>query len=263
MKSWLDYHHKLPRWQYLVIGSLLFISTFLAWQVVTALGRVKPFFLPPPGQVLDALIQLFREYGLWADIKASFYRVTVGYLLAVAVAVPLGILMGSFHVFEAIFEPFNGFVRYTPLPAFIPLVILWLGIGDVNQIAIIFLGVFWSLIVMVTDAVSNVPRELLETSYTLGVKRFRAMFSVVLPYSLPGIYNALRVAIGWAWSSLILAEIVGATTGLGHMIMESQRFLRTANVIAGILLVGLLGLLLDLLFKMFHGRLFPWTAKNE
>jgi NitT/TauT family transport system permease protein len=172
-------------------------------------------------------------------------------------------LVGSFRPFEAFIEPLNDFIRYTPLPAFIPLVILWFGIGNLNQITIIFLGVFWSLIVMVADAVASVPRELLETSYTLGTSKKNILLFVVVPHALPGIYDSLRVAIGWAWSSLILAEIVGANTGIGHVITESQRFLKTANVISGIILVGLLGLVLDYLFKAFYKPLFPWAEKSK
>jgi len=257
-----DFEHRLSRRQYVIAGSLVFVVTLVLWQLVTSLGLVKPCFLPAPTAVFQAVVGLFRDHGLLADLRASFYRGSVGYALAVALAVPIGILMGSFHSIEALLEPFNDFVRYTPLPAFIPLVILWLGFGDISQITIIFLGVFWSMIVMVADAVSNVPKALMDTANTLGISRPRILLFVVLPNASPGIYDAMRVAIGWAWSSLILAEIVGANTGLGHMIVESQRFLRTANVIGGIILVGVLGLGLDYLFKAFYGRLFPWTEKS-
>jgi len=263
MKGVFDFSYRLPKRTYALLGSCAFLVILFAWYSVTSTGLIKEFFLPSPLSVGRSLIDLFAEHGFWKDCQASFYRITIGYLLAVCLAVPLGILMGSFHICEAFLEPLNNFVRYTPLPAFIPLIVLWCGIGDVNQITVIFLGVFFSLLVMVADSVSNMPKELLETAYTLGIKRKKVLLFVILPNSLPGIYDSLRVAIGWAWSSLIMAEVVGANTGIGHMIMESQRFLRTANVMAGILVVGLLGILLDYLFKAFYPLLFRWTEKSR
>lgn len=262
-KKIFSFRSDIPRWQYLLLASFSFIFVLGLWQIMSSLNVVKEFFLPSPMKVLKATFDLFTEYKFLVDVKYSFYRVTVGYLLAAILAIPLGVLVGSFRFFEALIEPMNDFIRYTPLPAFIPLVILWVGIGNLNQITIIFLGVFWSLIVMVADAIANVPKEILETSFTLGTSRFRILLYVILPYALPGIYDSLRVAIGWAWSSLILAEIVGANSGIGHMIMESQRFLKTANVISGIIIVGIFGLFLDYLFKTFFKPLFPWAEKSK
>lgn len=263
MKDIFSFKYQLPKMQYIILGSFTFLLVLLSWQLIVSLHLVKEYFLPSPLQVISATIELFVKYDFLSDCQSSFYRVTVGYLLAAILAVPIGILIGSFNFFEALLEPLNDFIRYTPLPAFIPLIILWVGIGDLNQITIIFLGVFWSLIVLVADTVAGIPREFLETAYTLGTKRLKILVFVIVPYSLPGIYDSLRVAIGWAWSSLILAEIIGANTGIGHMIMESQRFLRTANVIAGIILVGLLGVILDYLFKTFYPIFFPWSEKIE
>lgn len=258
----LNFNYELSRTSYFFLGSLSFIILLIGWHFLVDFGLVKEYFLPSPKTVYSGLINLFLEDNFLIDIKASFYRVSIGYMLAVIFAIPIGMLIGSFKFFEALIEPLNNFIRYTPLPAFIPLIILWVGIGDLNQITIIFLGVFWSLIVLVADAVSNVPRQLIEIAQTLGTNRRKILISVIFPSALPGIYDSLRVAIGWAWSSLILAEIVGANTGIGHMIMESQRFLRTSNVIAGIILVGVIGLLFDYLFKILYKPLFPWTEKN-
>lgn len=258
----IDFDRRLSRAKYFALGGLPFVLVISGWFLVSALQLVPAYFLPSPGAVVRATIDLFTQYDLLSDLQASFYRVSIGYFLAVLFAVPLGILAGSFQVFEALIEPLSDFVRYTPLPAFIPLLILWAGIGDLNQILVIFFGVFWSLIVLVADAVANVPRRYRETAATLGTTRIKILLFVVVPYSMPGIYDSLRVGIGWAWSSLILAEVVGANTGLGHMIMESQRFLRTSNVIAGIVIVGLIGLALDYLFKLAYGVFFPWSEKR-
>jgi NitT/TauT family transport system permease protein len=149
-----------------------------------------------------------------------------------------------------------------PVPAFIPLTILWVGIGDASQIALIFVGTFFQLTIMVADVVAHVPREYLETSYILGYGNARAITRVILPASMPGIFDTLRVGVGWAWSYLILAEVVAASVGLGHMIMESQRYLRTANVMAGIIIIGLIGLAIDYLFKVAYRLLFRWSEKE-
>jgi len=244
-----------------LVGASPFVILLLAWHLVSAYGLVKPFFLPSPMEVVKALYGQLVQGTLWPDLKASLFRVTVGYILAVIFGLPVGIALGSYRLFRWFFEPFNNFVRYTPLPAFIPLIVLWVGIGDANPITIIFLGVFWSLVVLVGDSVSNVPVQHIELARTLGVSRLGCLLHVTLRHSLPGIYDGLRVGAGWAWSSLVLAEIVGANTGLGHMLMESQRFLKTANVIGGIILIGALGLMIDHLFSRAYSPLFPWTER--
>ena len=258
----LDVRHRQRRLRNFALGASGFLLPLIAWETVAASGLIRTVFLPSVGDVVRATWDLFVNYDLLSDFRASFLRVTVGYLLAVIIAVPIGVLVGAFGSFRALIEPVNGFVRYTPLPAFIPLIVLWVGIGELNKITIIFLGVFWSLITMVSDVVAETPRTYVETAKTLGVGKWAIVSTVVLPSSLPGIVKALRVAIGWAWSSLILAEVVGANEGLGHMIVESQRFLKTPNVVAGIVLVGLVGLLLDLLLRLVQRPLFPWIERS-
>ena len=263
MNYLFDFKYRLPRGTYFFLGASSFFVLILIWQGIASFNMVKDYFLPSPIAVGQSVIDLFIKYDFLSDCKASFYRVSIGYVLAAVLAIPIGLLIGSFNFIEALLEPVNDFIRYTPLAAFIPLIVLWFGIGDLNQITIIFFGVFWSLILMVSDSVANVPKEILETAHTLGISRARILIFVIFPQALPGIFDSLRVAIGWAWSSLILAEIVGANTGIGHMIMESQRFLRTGNVIAGIILVGILGVFLDFLFKAAYPLLFPWTEKGD
>ena len=260
-KRLFEFKMQLPKRRYAFLGSFAFVGVVLLWHLVSNSGLIQRYFLPAPSEIVSAAFLLFEDKGFWEGVQDSFFRVTVGYALAVVLAVPVGVLVGSFKVVEAIIEPLNNFIRYTPLPAFIPLIILWVGLGDMNQITVIFLGVFWTLIVMVADAAANVPRDLIDTAYTLGLNRLQIIRRVIFPHALPDIYDSLRVAIGWAWSSLILAEVVGANTGIGHMIMESQRFLKTSNVIFGIVLVGGLGVLLDYFFKALYPILFKWSEK--
>ena len=253
----------ISRKNYIIAGTSNFLFVALFWSILSYGEYIPPYFLPSPTNVIYSIYDLFVNYNLINDIAISFYRVMMGFFFAVILAIPLGILMGSFKIIEAFIEPMNDFIRYMPVPAFIPLVILWVGIGSSSQITLIFMGTFFQLLVMVADKTANVPNEYIEISYNLhGIKRFITLKDIILKAASPGIYDDLRVAAGWAWSYLVLAEIVAANSGIGHMIMESQRFLRTGNVIAGIIIIGLLGLSIDYLFKLSYKYLFPWSEKE-
>jgi NitT/TauT family transport system permease protein len=220
---------------------------------------VDPLFLPSPGRVLQAGVDLFVELGFTTDILNSVYRVMLGFIVAALIGVPLGLFMGTFKVAEAFTEPVVGFIRYMPASAFIPLFILWLGIGDIEKIAIIFVGSFFQLVLMVAVVAKNVHKDMLETAYTLGAKRFQVIWKVLLPASLPGIVDTLRIIVGWAWTYIIVAELVASASGIGYMIISAQRMLRTGNIIFGILTIGVLGLITDYFFKWLYSRLFPWV----
>lgn len=239
-----------------------FVVLLLVWSVVTYSECIPPLFLPAPDKIITDGIRLFTESELIQDISASVFRVTAGFLLAVVIAVPLGIFMGSLKICEALVEPLLSFIRYMPASAFIPLFILWLGIGESEKIAVIFFGTFFPLALMIMDVTKNVPHDLIETSYTLGVSRWGVFRRIILPSSLPGIVDALRIAFGWAWTYLVVAEIVAAGSGLGYMIMQSQRFLKTSHIIVGIVLIGLIGIAIDMIFKVLYARLFPWMGKG-
>jgi len=244
----------------------LSIATFgvlvLAWSAVTYSEYISPLFLPAPDKIVKDGVRLFAEAGLVDDIRASVFRVTAGFLLAAVIGVPLGILMGSLKSFEALFEPLLGFIRYMPASAFIPLFILWLGIGESEKIAVIFFGTFFPLALMVMDVTKNVPHDLIDTAYTLGVSRMGVFRRVILPASLPGIVDTLRITFGWAWTYLVVAEIVAAGSGLGYMIMQSQRFLKTSHIIVGIVIIGVIGIIIDMAFKWLYARMFPWLGKG-
>lgn len=257
----MDYKKKISNKKYIILAASTFIFVVLFWLSVTSLGFVKEVFLPSPIKVVTSIITLFSQHNFIFDIQISIYRVMVGFLAAALLSLPLGLLVGSFKEFEAIIEPFNDLIRYMPVPAFIPLIILWTGIGNLSQISLIFIGTFFQLIVMIADDVANIPNEFIETSKTLGVSKKNILLKVVLPYTLPNIYDDMRIAVGWAWSYLVLAEIIGANRGVGHVIMEAQRFLQTDVVIAGIILIGIIGLTIDYMFKILYKKLFPWTEK--
>lgn len=252
----------IPAPVYALCSVLAFALLLTVWSVLTYGAFVPPLFLPAPDDIVRSAVTLFGEFGLMTDILDSVLRVTAGFLLAAVIGVPLGVLMGSLKTFEAFFEPLLGFIRYMPASAFIPLFILWLGIGESEKVAVIFFGTFFQLTLMVMDVTKNVSMDLINTAYTLGVSQRGVFRRVILPACLPGIVDTLRICFGWAWTYLVVAEIVAASSGLGYMIMQSQRFLKTSNIIVGIVVIGVIGIVIDVFFKWLYARLFPWMGKG-
>ncbi|MCC6557595.1 MAG: ABC transporter permease [Polyangiaceae bacterium] len=239
--------------------AILSFSLFLAlWTVLSRRMESAAVFLPSPLEVAAAGVALFRDHGFIHDIIASVLRVTAGFVAAALVAVPLGLLAGTIKPVDALIQPFNDFLRYLPVAALIPLSILWVGIDDAQKIAIIFIGTVFQLIPLVADTAARVPKHLVELGYTMGASSRQVLLRVVLPWCMPSLYDHLRVALGWAWSYLVVAELVAATSGIGHVIIQSQRFIQTSNVMASILVIGVIGLAFDQMFKIPKRRLFPW-----
>jgi NitT/TauT family transport system permease protein len=259
LENLLSPREPISKGLYIILALSSFGFFLILWSILTYGRFVDPLFLPTPGRVFKAGVDLFTELGFTIDILNSVYRVMMGFFIAAIIGVPIGLIMGTFKVAEAFTEPVVGFIRYMPASAFIPLFILWLGIGDVEKIAIIFVGSFFQLVLMVAVVAKNVHKDLLETAYTLGAKRFQVIRKVLLPASLPGIVDTLRIIVGWAWTYIIVAELVASASGIGYMIISSQRMLRTGNIIFGILTIGMLGLITDFFAKWLYGKLFPWV----
>ena len=259
LENFLSPREPIPKGLYLILALSSFAFFLIIWSILTYGRFVDPLFLPSPGRVFQAGVDLFSELGFTTDILNSVYRVMMGFVVAAIIGVPIGLIMGTFKVAEAFTEPVVGFIRYMPASAFIPLFILWLGIGDIEKIAIIFVGSFFQLVLMVAVVAKNVHKDMLETAYTLGAKRFQVIRKVLLPASLPGIVDTLRIIVGWAWTYIIVAELVASASGIGYMIISSQRMLRTGNIIFGILTIGMLGLITDFFFKWLYNKLFPWV----
>ena len=259
LENLLSPREPIPKSLYLILALSSFAFILIIWSILTYGGLVDSLFLPSPGRVFRAGVDLFSELGFTIDILNSVYRVMMGFVVAAIIGVPIGLIMGTFKVAEALTEPVVGFIRYMPASAFIPLFILWLGIGDIEKIAIIFVGSFFQLVLMVAVVAKNVHKDILETAYTLGAKRFQVIRKVLLPASLPGIVDTLRIIVGWAWTYIIVAELVASASGIGYMIISSQRMLRTGNIIFGILTIGMLGLLTDFFSKWLYNKLFPWV----
>lgn len=241
------------------LGILFFVLFVAAWSWATVGGYISPTFLANPLTMLDEGWQLLVNHGFLFDIGMTVWRVVGGFVLAAIVAIPVGIAMGTYKPVEAFFEPFVSFARYLPASAFIPLLILWAGIGETQKLLVIFIGSVFQLVLMVAVAVGNTRRDLVEAAYTLGAQDWGIIRRVLLPSSAPEIAEILRLVLGWAWTYVIVAELIGSSSGIGHMITDSQALLNTGQIIFGIIVIGLIGLISDFLFKAANRWLFPWS----
>lgn len=254
---------EIGRKQYLLFAILSFAVIFLVWFLIGQSGTVKEIFLPKPQNVVRYYIDSVKDGSLWENMKISIYRITLGFVYAVILGIPVGILVGTFKKFEAVIRPLCEFIRYMPVPAFVPLIMVWIGIGESAKITVIFIGTFFQLVLMVADDALSVPDDLIHAGYTLGSGTKNTIFKILIPAMLPRLMETLRMMIGWAWTYLVSAELVAANTGLGYTVLKSQRFLKTDAIFANILLIGLLGLITDRIFAVFNKKMFPWTEGGK
>lgn len=251
---------EIPARVYLTVSAAAGIVLVGLWCALTYGGLVRTDFLPAPHKVAATAVKLIGNGSLLQHTLASVTVILVGFAISSAIAVPIGILSGSFKVVEAFVEPIVNFSRYLPVSALIPLLILWVGIGMEEKVAVIIIGTFFQQILMIADVSAQVPKDLLDASYTLGATRRQVVTRVLLPAVLPGVIDTLRVTMGLAWTYLVVAELVGAFQGLGYLIMSSMRGLATDIIFVAILTIGLLGLFFDQLFKLIRRLVVPWAT---
>ena len=243
-------------------GSVVAGSIILLWCVITYGGMVDTNFCPPPHQVAVAFWKSLTDGSLLRNAWSSLVVINLGFFLSSAIAIPLGILMGSFRIVQSALEPVVNFIRYLPVTSMIPLLILWIGIGIEEKIAVIFIGTFFQQIVMFADVSAQVPNELFNAAYTLGAKKRQVITRVLLPATLPGVIDTLRVTMGWAWTYLVVAELVASSSGLGYMSMQAMRGLHADVIFVAILVIGFLGLVTDELFKWIKYAALPWARQR-
>src|SRR5438105_4530024 len=243
----------------LALGFAFFVLFVAAWGVATFGGFVSKTFFADPLTMLKEGYALFAQHGFTKDVGITIWRVVGGFVLAALLAVPLGIAMGAYKAIEAFFEPFVSFARYLPATAFIPLLILWAGIGETQKLLVSFIGSVFQIILMVAVTVGSVRRDLVETALTVGARDTGILARVLSPASAPGIAEILRLVLGWAWTYVIVAEMIGSSSGIGHMIIDSQALLATGQIIFGIIVIGVIGLVSDFLFKAANRAMFPWS----
>lgn len=230
------------------------------WWLISASGIVNPKFLPSPVAVMQAFGGLLEQGVFFDDLTASIMRVGIGFLLAAIASVPLGIAMGAFASVRSLLEPIIGIVRYMPAPAFIPLLIIYLGLDEAPKIALIFIGVIFFNTLMIMDAVKFVPKHLLEATYTLGGSRWQTLMQVITPYVVPNILDAFRINMAAAWNLVVVAELIAASEGLGKRIAIAQKFFRTDEIFAYLIVLGVIGFLIDLFLRWILKASCKWAV---
>jgi taurine transport system permease protein len=240
-------------------------AVLLAWAVVGQNQVIDPLLLPGPVEVLDTaralVLEGYRNVALWQHVLASLARAMAGFLAAAVTGIPLGLMMGRSRTLDALLDPFVQFLRPLPKLALIPLVIVWFGIGEFSKFLLIYLATFLTIVVSAAAAVQNVPEDRIRAAQSLGVSRGQLFRHVILPSALPELFTGVRVAVGIGWTTLIAAEMIASSSGLGWMVINASSYLRTDVVMLGILLLGGLGYLLDLLLVLAQRRMVHWSGK--
>jgi NitT/TauT family transport system permease protein len=249
----------IPKRGFVMTAAFSFLLLLAFWSVLSYGEFVNPIFLPTPDIVLVSLLKQLGTSMYWHHIGISVFRVSAGFTLACLIAIPIGLFAGTYRYGEAFVEPPMEFIRYMPAVAFIPLIMVWAGIGEWNKILLIFMGCFFQLVLMVAADTRLVSKELVQASFTLGASRWQAIQTVIIPAVQPRVLNTLRLILGWAWTYLVVAELVAVNSGLGYAIMKAQRFLITEQIFVGIFVIGLLGLISDRIFAFLNRRLYPWA----
>lgn len=249
---------KIYHRRFFLVSFVLIISI---WFLLTEFNIVNKLFLPSFNELYESLITLFRDKEFSVDIYVSTRRVWFSFLLSFIIAIPLGLLMSESKIINSIFEPYIDYIRYLPVPALIPLTILFFGIDETSKIVLLFIGTFFPFILLIIDNLKNIPKEYFDLAYSLNYSKWD-LYKMKLRVVLPEIYDNSRISIGICWTYLVIAELVAAQEGIGHMIKEAQRFSNTSDVYIGILTIGLVGYLTDLAFKKLYPVLFKYKMQN-
>jgi taurine transport system permease protein len=241
------------------IGILLFV-----WWLITALGWVKPLFVPSPQSIFIKFLSVWKEgftgSPLWMHMLISACRVFGAFLLACAIGIPLGLGMGMSPLIRGIFDPPIEFYRPIPPLAYLPLMIIWFGIGETSKVLLIFLSVFAPVALGARSGVRSAAIEQIHAAYSFGATRWQVLRHVILPAAMPEILTAMRIGIGFGWTTLVAAEMVAATRGIGYMVLSASQFLQTAVVIMGIVVIAGIAYLFDLLMRLIERRVVPWKG---
>ena len=261
--KWFDFNQSVPGGQRLVLGAVGWVAFLALWQVTSQMDLAPDRLYPGPAAVFSSLRELFLEKAFFSDVLASVSRIVISFGIAILIALPLGLLMGSFARVDSILNPLLGAWRYLPAPAFIPLLLMWLGTGDSQKITLLLMGVVFFLVIMLADVTRQTPRVLIETAKTLGGGRRIILLTVLFRNSLPGYVDTCRQMLAVSWTYLVIAEIVAATDGIGAMMMRAKRFVHVDDIMAGIVTIGVLGLLFDVLFRLIYRKCFPYLGQAK
>lgn len=249
------------RLAYRTVSAISFFGIVALWCLLTYGGLASEIFVPSPTKVLEATLEMAKDGSLWLNCWMSVKRVMVGWFWSAVAALPIGMCMARSKTFSAALQPVIEFARYLPVVALVPLTILYLGIGETQKYVIIWLGTFFQLVLMVCDTVSSVDKNMINAARTLGANRWQVYHAVIFPACLPGLMDDFRLTIGWAWTYLVVAEMVAASNGLGYIILKSQRFLATDVIFSGLITIGVIGLASDFIVKLLTRLVAPWHER--
>ena len=252
-------------------GNTLWLSAcsvatfFFIWWLVTAMGWVKPLFVPSPQAVFGKFIAIWNDgftgTPFLEHLGVSTLRVFGAFLLACVIGLPLGLALGMSPLMRGLFDPPIEFYRPIPPLAYLPLMIIWFGIGETSKILLIFLSVFAPVVLGARSGVKSAAIEQIHAAYSFGASRWQVMRYVIMPSALPEILTAMRIGIGFGWTTLVAAEMVAATKGLGYMVLSASQFLQTPVVIMGIFVIAIIAFAFDLLMRFVERRLVPWKGR--
>jgi len=222
----------------------------------------QSMFIPSPAAVIRAAARL-QDSGFLLDIAASVGRILGAFVISAVLAIPIGVLMSSYKRLGAALQPLIEFVRYVPVPALLPLFILWTGIGETSKFLVLFFGTFFQLVLLIRDDANDVPAEYFELARTLGASSGQLLRDVLIPGLLPKIYDRLRVTLGWCWTYLVIAELIAVERGVGHVLKEAQRFSAADQMFVCFGVLGLIGLITDALAEFGYNRIFPHIPRSK
>lgn len=258
----------LPQRTRIMIGGVTILLLVAAWLGLTMSGTVEPSTLPGPSELAVAVPKMHFEQFVIANALVSLLRISLGFILAGLVAVPLGVLMGAFAPIKAVVNPIIGPLRFLPIAAVVPIFIFWFGLGEEMKVMLLFIGTFVYLLPLVVETVEQVDDVYLKTASTLGATRFQVIMTVLVPASLPAIWEALRVMFGIGWTYVMLAEFVSESQGglgyggVGYLINQMRRYGSLADILVAVALILILGVMVDLLMGWIGRMLFPWYEKK-
>ncbi|PMH41823.1 taurine ABC transporter permease [Vibrio sp. 10N.286.49.B3] len=259
-----DYYGQPGQGNSKIVSVMTVILLISIWAVVTEAGWVKPLFLPSPLAVFERFLDLaangFAGASLSQHLSASLTRVFGAFILAALTAIPVGILIGTNVWVRGFFDPIIEFYRPLPPLAYLPLVIIWLGIDETSKITLIFLAMFAPIVLSARAGVSAVKSEQIQAAYSMGASKAQVLYHVVIKNALPEILTGLRIGIGFGWTTLVASEMVAAEAGIGYMVLNAAEFLVTDLVFAGIIIIGVIAYLFDLLMRYAEKKLVPWKG---
>lgn len=256
----------LPRRLSLSLATLL--ALLALWWLVARLGWVDPLFLPPPGRVLAQLVTLagpqgFMDATLWQHLGASLQRILIALLAAAVFGIAAGLAMGLSPTVRGMLDPLIELYRPVPPLAYLPLMVIWFGIGETAKVLLIYLAIFAPVAMATLAGVQSAQQVRLRAARSLGASRLQVLWHVILPGALPEILTGLRIGLGVGWSTLVAAELIAATRGVGFMVQSAGEFLATDVVLAGILVIALVAFVLELGLRALQRRLTPWHGEGQ